>query len=274
KMTDLTLDIYLPDAPVKNKKLPLVICVHSGGFVSGDKKAFETECRMLNAKGFIAASVNYRLGRDDNKNPCLSSLPETLSSVYRAVQDLRAATRYLAANATAYGIDTGWIFYEGASAGAATCLETAYLTQDSADYYFHGSKNNLGLLKNGSNALPENYKIRGIASMWGALYSEYIITEENAIPSIFFHGELDEIIPWDIGHFYSCDNMPADFGSKALYERLTSMGVPSVAHIDTKGRHGVYDKQFCQDNIACFFESLMKGQPQKGWYTTPVSNCR
>lgn len=274
KATDLKLDIYLPVPEVTKNKFPLIVYMHGGGFLTGDKRTSQDDCEILNANGFIAATINYRLGRDQKNNACAEDPDLTSEACYRAIQDLRASIRYLVANAGKYGIDTRWIFIEGASAGAATCLEAAYITQDSADYYFSNSSKKLGLLNNAGNNLPDNYTIRGIASMWGALYSQYIITRENAIPTIFFHGELDDIMPWNIGHFYNCDNLAVDYGSKPIYERLTSFNVPAVAHIDPQGSHGVYDKQFCEENIACFFNSIIRGQTQKGWYTTPVSNCR
>ena len=40
---------------------PTVVLVHGGSFISGDKSSFDSLGRALAARGFIAASINYRL---------------------------------------------------------------------------------------------------------------------------------------------------------------------------------------------------------------------
>ena len=176
---DLTLDLYLCSPRVIKQKFPLVVYVHAGGFYKGDKIFTQTNCELLNSYGFISATINYRLGREiDSNNICSSDVNLLNEAHYRAIQDLRAALRYLVANAYQYGIDTHQIFIEGESAGACICLEAAYLTQDSANYYFPGASVNFGNLNDADNNLKTKYAIKGIASKWGAVYSQYIINSQ------------------------------------------------------------------------------------------------
>ena len=95
----LLLDLYVPEnAP---KPLPVVVWIHGGGWRGGDKR----NCRSLRmtARGYAAASVNYRLSQD-------ATFPAQ-------IHDCKAAIRYLRANAAKYGLDPKRIGVWGSSAG-------------------------------------------------------------------------------------------------------------------------------------------------------------
>jgi acetyl esterase/lipase len=97
------LDIWLPDGATG--PVPLVIFVHGGGFVGGDKS---DDLQLGNvgsvlAAGYAAASLNYRLSQE-------APFPA-------AVQDAKAAVRFLRANAAHYGFDPDRFAAWGASAG-------------------------------------------------------------------------------------------------------------------------------------------------------------
>jgi len=262
---DLDLDVYLPTPAKTAQKFPLVLFIHGGGFTSGDKSTSKADCQILALNGFTVASINYRVG--------WSSPADQTSATYRALQDAHAALRFLVANADEYSIDTRWIFVEGPSAGAITTLNMAYLPQDSADVYYRSASNRLGPLYSAGNDLTNTYVIRGVASLWGSLVSPYLITKKTYVPTIFFHGEEDNIIPWDEGNFYNDPDFPVTYGSKSLYDYIDAHHKAAVAHIDPKGNHGIYDSDFNQTNVACFFNSIMNGNPQKGIYYTEVPNC-
>ncbi|MEP6512724.1 MAG: alpha/beta hydrolase, partial [Parafilimonas sp.] len=61
----LALDLYMPDKLKTGRKYPLYIFVHGGGFLRGDKRTGADFCKGLATKGFVAASINYRLGWSD-----------------------------------------------------------------------------------------------------------------------------------------------------------------------------------------------------------------
>ena len=92
------LDLYLP---TKSGKLPLIIVIHGGAFRGGDK-AQSTGGQFLRA-GFAVASLNYRLSGD-------ALFPA-------AVQDCKAAVRWLRANAAKYNLDPDRFGAWGSSAG-------------------------------------------------------------------------------------------------------------------------------------------------------------
>lgn len=267
---DLQLDLYLPATSSDNftsQKYPLLVWVHGGGFLVGDKETSGKFCSLMAAKGFVVAPINYRLGWTKSEtNPCHADTTEAFQAYYRALQDTRAAIRFLVANSAKYSIDTNWIFVGGASAGGVTSLSIPYYTPQNYEEYFSKSTiSMLGPLDEG-NSLTNTFKIKGVLAMWGAIGSPDVITASNATPTIFFHGTNDDVVPFDIGHFYTCDNFQVGYGTKPLYDRLTSLHVPAVAHIEPGGGHGVFTEEFRADNSACFLKSLMSKAPQSGYY--------
>jgi acetyl esterase/lipase len=105
----LQLDLYLHADRAKAKPRPLVIWVHGGGWSRGDARqsgAFTDWPRvlaMLAARGYVVASVDYRLS-GEAKFPA-------------PVQDVKAAIRFLRSQAGAYGIDPSRVYLWGGSAG-------------------------------------------------------------------------------------------------------------------------------------------------------------
>ena len=272
----LALDFYMPFSGLTKDKFPLIVFFHGGGYNTGSKETVKSQCEILASSGFVVAAAEYRIGwTQDEIYKCNSNIPESIEAFYRAQQDARATMRFLVANANIYSIDPEWIFVAGQSAGAGISLALKYWNQDSINYYIPGMADTLGPLNTSGNNLRNTYNIKGIGSMWGGLeYSLDIITKDNATPAIFFHGLLDDTVPWNIGNLYNCDSFPKEYGSKPLYKKLVSYGVPSVIHIDSTGGHGIYDEQFNMENIACFFKSIISKQPQTGYYTNKVTNCK
>ncbi len=99
----LHLDIFRPKKR-KRKKRPAVLMIHGGGWMVGSKENQIPMAQQLAKKGFVTITVEYRLG-GENPYPA-------------AVHDLKAAVRWLRANADSYGIDGDKIAAYGCSAGA------------------------------------------------------------------------------------------------------------------------------------------------------------
>jgi acetyl esterase/lipase len=102
----LILDLYLPQT---TEAQPLVLFVHGGGWVGGNTRHsgaltdFPQALAQLAAEGFVIASVEYRLAGE-------APFPA-------ALQDVRAALRYLKGNAAKYRIDAQKVAIWGGSAG-------------------------------------------------------------------------------------------------------------------------------------------------------------
>ena len=256
----LTMDLFFP-AREKGKKYPLVILMHGGGFVSGSKEAMKGHCRVLADSGFIAVSINYRKGWDQGKNPytCEGDIESFQKAVYRATQDAYAAVRFLIDNSDVFAIDTSWIFSGGSSAGAVLALNLAYLKNDYGKKNFKKVYKALGPLDIAADTKTQ-FTIKGICSMWGGLSDSTLINRKSAVPTIFYHGTSDIVVPYDIGRFGTvCDNYPYIFGSACLYRQTVAAGKVAVLNTSVGGKHGPkeYWYKVTMSNTACFFKKIM-----------------
>lgn len=98
----LTLDIYR--APGGGVARPAVIAVHGGRWSQLDKRLLAGECAYLAIEGFVAFAVNYRMLNG------MLALPSQ-------IDNLRAAIRFVRANAARFGADPARISLFGGSAG-------------------------------------------------------------------------------------------------------------------------------------------------------------
>jgi acetyl esterase/lipase len=96
------LDIYLPSAG--SAPYPVILSVHGGAFLMGDKADGQLAPMLAGLdRGYAVVSVNYRLS-GEAKFPA-------------AVNDVKAAIRFLRANASEYGLDPERFAVWGGSAG-------------------------------------------------------------------------------------------------------------------------------------------------------------
>ncbi|MFB3813833.1 MAG: alpha/beta fold hydrolase [Terriglobales bacterium] len=120
----LHLDLYTHERSGPQAR-PLVVWIHGGAWKRGDSRTsaayanFPAVLASLAARGYVVASINYRLSGE-------ARFPA-------AIQDVRAAIRYLRANAARFGIDPNRVILWGGSAGghlaalaATTCGLAAF----------------------------------------------------------------------------------------------------------------------------------------------------
>ncbi len=125
------MDVYTPDGDTEINR-PLIIFAHGGSFMGGDKNLPDCIdfCNSFAKKGYVTASVNYRLVSQANQQNFLLSQEEQYTTILKAVADIKAAIRFFrkdfSTNNT-YGIDTSTIFIGGSSAGAVAMLHLAYI---------------------------------------------------------------------------------------------------------------------------------------------------
>ena len=96
------LDVYRPeDAP---GKLPVIVSVHGGGWVYGDKELYQHYCMSLAEHGFAVVNFSYRLAPRHK-------FPAQLEDVCRVFA-------WVTEHAARYGFDPDNVFAVGDSAGA------------------------------------------------------------------------------------------------------------------------------------------------------------
>ena len=96
------LNLFVPDG---DAPAPLMVLVHGGGFIMNDCESRQAELmyQYFRDHGYACATVNYRLAQEE-------PFPG-------AVQDVKAAVRFLRANAGEYGYNADNIIIWGESAG-------------------------------------------------------------------------------------------------------------------------------------------------------------
>jgi len=254
----LSLNMAFPRLSVDTmQKRPMVFLIHGGGFVNGDKRDFNGEAYLFARRGFVAVTIDYRLGRD-----CFG--PDGLSydkAVYRAVQDANAAMRFMVSKADSIRIDTNWIFIGGGSAGAGTCLAMTYASQTEFNTALPGLQAALGNLNNSTNSLTNTFTTKGIFNNWGGVARDFFEPAE-AIPTISFHGDADVTVDVDSALGSSCENPPYVYGSNLIHQKLSQWGVCSQTIIKPGGGHGIYNNtqaatDFRVAKASCFFKSVM-----------------
>lgn len=99
------LDIYKPQGA--NGVLPVIVDIHGGGWVYGDKELNKKYCLHLASRGFAVVNISYRL------------CPEV--TYVGSLQDICAALNWVADNAEKYGLDGNNAFITGDSAGGHYC---------------------------------------------------------------------------------------------------------------------------------------------------------
>jgi acetyl esterase/lipase len=214
-----------------------VIYLHGGSWIGGDQDTggfiVQQIGAALNQKGFLVASVNYRLGPDE---------PWPAQIV-----DAKCAVRYLRANARTLHIDPKDIGIWGHSAGAhlASLVGTAgtdagwdsgpYLNQSStveAVADFAGPSNLVTLGEEGGPGLVQD----NFVSLLGPVPPEQVPAELKAAspvtyvskddpPFLIIHGDMDPIVPLA--------------QSEELAGALESVGVPVSLVVVKGGGHAL-----------------------------------
>lgn len=131
----LLLDIYSPTNKVANA--PLIIWIHGGAWHGGSK---ENPPKQLLEKGYFLASIDYRLS--------------TEAPFPAMVHDIKAAVRYLRANAAQYGYHPAKLALWGSSAGGHLAALAAL---SSGDYYLEGNLGNNNNTSSTVQALVDFY---------------------------------------------------------------------------------------------------------------------
>ncbi len=228
---NLTLDIFQPQNDMAELR-PAVLMVHSGAFIVGSKENEDMIkfCKNLTGKGYVTASMNYRLGMN------VASQVSGERAVYRGIQDGRAAIRYLKENAGALKIDTANIFMLGSSAGAFIALHNLFMNEESErpngtyeisnipptldDGPDLGSYDAIAPnLNSGKGSHP-----KAVVSLWGALQDTALILPQDLESQVFLvHGTNDGTVPFGVGSPFGWGGFPPTYGSGPISIRFNDL---------------------------------------------------
>lgn len=232
KTKDLYLDFYSGKGDLEPLR-PLLIFVHGGSFLGGNKDIPETvrPCQEMALRGYAAASIQYRL----EENPLSLINPELMiKAVIRAGQDVRAAIRFFYKQAkiegNPYRIDTNQIFVGGASAGSIAVLHTIYMDQiEELEKNYIDYVKDLGGLEGNSGNPGYSSKVKGVINVSGCL-RDVRYMDNNNIPLLSIHHNSDPTIPGYFGRPYYLPTLPTVYGSFSIQKHANKIGVYNMLY--------------------------------------------
>jgi dipeptidyl aminopeptidase/acylaminoacyl peptidase len=187
-----SMDVYLP-AGRTPAQTPLLIYIHGGGWIDGDKSEFLQVKSVLESEfpTYAFVSLNYRL----------FDFATGTNGILDQEQDIAAAFEYIESQLSEWNISDDFII-SGASAGGHLALLHAYKNNNSdlkaAVVFFPPtdltelySFNNLTTL--GLTALLGGTPISAANNYLSA--SPITHVDASDVPTIFFHGDLDTVVP-------------------------------------------------------------------------------
>ena len=235
---DLIMDVFEPDPAIDPLSArPLIVMIHGGAFYAGQRSDMNYMCMEFAKRGFVAATVSYRLGWNCDPNAgiftcavCGGESASLLTAAYCAAQDGKAGIRFLLDDPSVYGVDPDWVFTGGLSAGAITALAIAFMDQAEADVLLPGAVAAAGPLDTSGNELTTPFSIKGVVNDCGAVFNASVIDADEQIGVISFHDEFDCVVPYGNGNVLSClgcTAFPAASGSSIIHNQLTNLEICS-----------------------------------------------
>lgn len=223
-----TMDLYIPLNKDAKPPYPVVIWIHGGAWLYGDKNADVLAAQLL-AKRYAVASLNYRLTNE-------AAFP---AQIY----DVKAAVRFLRQNAKKYKLDENAIGVWGVSAGGylAALLGTSGSVKElegSGGYNNKSSRVQAVVdwcgptdLNTAQSQAGPNNKLRfdgpgtAVYSLMGTRMDKESLAKASPVtyvskddpPFLIMHGDQDDAIP------------PAQ--SEELYQALQGKGCDVTYHL-------------------------------------------
>ncbi len=223
KPLTLEMDIYTPEGDGAGKR-PLLLMMHGGSFFIGHKtEPGQTGwCRYFASLGYVAVSIDYRLGYHARKS-------EFREAEYRALEDADAALDFLL-NREDLRIDPDRIFVAGTSAGAITAMNLAFR--------LYGSQP----MDRVKPLREKDFRIRAVANLWGAVH-DLAVLENASVAILSFQSEKDPMVPYDYGYpMGKTGRLISDpmYGTHAIYEKAVSIGLRAEHHPCPEARHRLH----------------------------------
>ncbi|WP_299391702.1 alpha/beta hydrolase [uncultured Gelidibacter sp.] len=246
----LRMDVYSPKNMKNNDSLPVMLWMHGGGFVGGARN-YPSEVKfgeLAAEKGYLGVLISYRLTRKGQATGFGCDCPkgEKLSTFKNAAIDFLDAAKFIYDNKKLLGADVTKMIAGGSSAGAEGMLNAVYMRE----YFIENLKK------------YEKVKFAGVFSLAGAMVNADYMTKENALPSAFFHGTADNIVPFGSAAHHMCKPEKKGYimldGSATIVERLLELEMPYYLYKVIGGKHELSNIPFDQlDGVFEFFNQTI-----------------
>jgi acetyl esterase/lipase len=221
---ELRADVFTPPGEVSDA--PAVLLIHGGGWREGDRTQLRGYGILLGRAGYVCVACEYRL------------VPEAPWPAQ--IHDVKAALRWMRANAGQLGIDPDRIAVEGNSAGAHLALLAAG-TPSVADYEGQGGNPGVstavaaaigiyaptffaaGAWEWGSGAAPLEVLHAGGDEALARAASPLTYVAPGYPPTLLIHGNADKVVHPE--------------ASLRMYDALAKARVPVELHMYAEQPH-------------------------------------
>jgi len=234
-----TMNIYTPDGDTETNR-PLILFMHGGSFYGGDKTEPDCVdfCESFAKRGYVTASVNYRLVGLLDVVSFLTYNSEQYEEVLKATSDVKSAIRYFRkdfSNGNTYGIDTSTIFVGGSSAGAIIAIHLAYIDDitdlptmavdnNGSVINVQSIANNLGGLEGDAGNDGYSSKVSGVISFAGGINDVNWIDSFDE-PLVSVQGNTDLTVNYNCGPGLNNPNVLTLCGSGEMHPQANSVGL-------------------------------------------------
>ncbi|MEQ9305250.1 MAG: alpha/beta hydrolase [Marinoscillum sp.] len=240
----LGLDLFVPDNKSNDQK-PLLIYVHGGGFSGGERDHADhiAFCERYAKRGWVTATISYHLTMKGKSFSCDQAVQHKINTIFTAAQNIHQAVKFLIDHEQS--IDPSRVVLAGSSAGAEAVVQAVYWDKTKKDI------------------LSDDFKYAGMISMAGALLDERWVTSDSAIPSAFFHGTCDSLVPYGNAPHHYCEADETGFmmlyGGYSLAMKLESINQQYFMVTDCGGGHEWASKPIAKDYIHYIDDFLENG---------------
>ena len=244
---DLKMDLVMPKNATGHAPMPAVLWLCGGAFCVVDRSVWMPQMIDLARRGYVVASANYRTS---NAVPFPAPL-----------QDVKAAIRFLRANAAEFCIDPDRIAVMGESAGG-TMASLAGVTAGMTEYEVGENLDT----SSGVQAVVDFYGLTDMSTMpdhsedanvadWTMAAFLGGVTPEKLDRTSAVNYVTEDTPPFMILHG-SADITVAMANSENLYNRLTDCGVPTEFYVLEGAAHG--DDMFYQPQVFDLIDAFLK----------------
>lgn len=260
----LELDLFLPQGNAPQKRA-LVLFEHGGGFSSGSRKSGHAFSEYLAQQGYASASISYTLYMKGRNYTCNGALPDKIKAFQYAANHFWLATAYFLQHAQKYQIDPSKIFLAGSSAGAEAALHAAFWNYKAMNLY-------------PKTPLPSTFKYAGIVSGAGAIMDLNLITAQNMVPVLVFHGSADRTVPYATAAHHYCPSNSSNwlmlFGSLSIYEHLVRLNGSTTLYTYCGAAHSAGNELFnkTQQPVVDFLNQVLAGQKTQQHVIVPSAS--
>ena len=242
---NLKMDIYQPVGDT-NAKRPVILFAFGGSFIIGSRQTMAEYCEQFARKGYVAATIDYRLGFIGTSEASITG------AVIRAVSDMKAAVRYFRMDEATddnFKIHSDYILVGGYSAGAITATHAAYLddTDDINSTVLGVINDNGGFEGNTGTTENQSYssEVFAVYSLSGALQKKEYIDADETEPLVSYHGDADNTVPLNSG---VANGLAQVDGSAVLHQQADLQGLPNYLKVVEGGGHfDIHADAFYQD---------------------------